>query len=54
MFLGVATAQEFLFILIDILPAYARYVRSDLEQTLIGLSSFIAKPFYKIWAFASQ
>jgi hypothetical protein len=48
MFLGVATAQESLFILIDILPTYARYVRSDLEQTLIGLSSFIAKPFAKL------
>ena len=47
MFLGVATAQESLFILIDILPTYARYVRSDLEQSLIGLSSFIAKPFAK-------
>ena len=29
MFLGVATAQETLFILIDILPTYARYVRGD-------------------------
>jgi hypothetical protein len=48
MFLGVATAQESLSILIDILPTYARYVRSDLEQTLIGLSSFIAKPFAKL------
>ena len=53
MFLGVATAQESLFILIDILPTYARYVRSDLEQSLIGLSSFIAKPFAKL-EFASQ
>ena len=44
-FLGVASAQEFLFLLIDILPAYARQLRGELAQTLVELSSFVAGPF---------
>jgi hypothetical protein len=34
-FLGVASAQESLFLLMDILPAYARQLKGELEQTLI-------------------
>jgi hypothetical protein len=41
-FLGVASAQESLFLLIDILPAYARQLRGELAQTLVELSSFVA------------
>ena len=44
-FLGVASAQESLFLLMHILPAYARRLRGELEQTLIELSSFVAGPF---------
>ena len=44
-FLGVASAQESLFLLMDILPAYVRQLRGELEQTLIELSSFVAGPF---------
>jgi hypothetical protein len=44
-FLGVASAQESLFLLIDILPAYARQLRGELAQTLVELSSFVAGPF---------
>ena len=46
-FLGVASAQESLFLLMDILPAYVRQLRGELEQALIELSSFVAGPFYK-------
>ena len=44
-FLGVASAQECLLPLIDVLPAYGRHFRRELEQTLARVSSFIAKPF---------
>ena len=44
-FLGVTSAQESLFLLMDILPAYARQLKGELEQTLIELSSFVAGPF---------
>jgi len=44
-FLGVASAQESLFLLMDILPAYVRQLGGELEQTLIELSSFVAGPF---------
>jgi hypothetical protein len=44
-FLGVASAQESLLLLIDVLPAYGRHFRGELEQTLAKVSSFIAKPF---------
>ena len=43
-FLGVASAQESLFLLMDILPAYARQLRGELAQTLVELSSFVAGP----------
>ena len=46
-FLGVGSAQESLFLLMDILPAYVRLLRGELEQTLIELSSFVAGPFTK-------
>jgi hypothetical protein len=46
-FLGVGSAQETLFLLMDILPAYVRLLRGELEQTLIELSSFVAGPFTK-------
>ena len=48
MFLGVATAQESLFILIDILPTYARYVRGELEQSADWAFVFHRKAFCKI------
>ena len=38
-FLGIASAQESLFLLMNILPAYARQLRGELAQTLIELSS---------------
>ena len=41
-FIGYATAQDLLLLLFDILPAYVRHVRSQLEQRLIELSSFAA------------
>ena len=44
-FLGVASVQESLFLLMDILPAYVRQLRGELEQALIELSSFVAGPF---------
>ena len=44
-FLGATSAQESLFLLMDILPAYARQLKGELEQTLIELSSFVAGPF---------
>ena len=44
-FLGIASAQESLFLLMNILPAYARQLRGELAQTLIELSSFVAWPF---------
>jgi hypothetical protein len=44
-FLGVASVQESLFLLMDILPAYARQLRGELAQTLVELSSFVAGPF---------
>ena len=44
-FLGIASAQESLFLLMDILPAYARQLRGELAQTLVELSSFVAGPF---------
>ena len=37
--LGVGSAQESLFLLMDILPAYVRQLRGEQEQTLIELSS---------------
>jgi hypothetical protein len=43
-FLGVVSAQESLLLLIDVLPAYGRHFRRELEQTLAKVSSFIAKP----------
>ena len=43
-FLG-ASVQESLFLLMDILPAYVRQLRGELEQALIELSSFVAGPF---------
>jgi hypothetical protein len=46
-FLGVASAQESLFLLMDILPAYVRQLGGELEQTLIELSSFVAGRFTK-------
>ena len=46
-FLGVASVQESLFLLMDILPAYVRQLRGELEQALIELSSFVAGPFTK-------
>jgi hypothetical protein len=49
-FLGVASGQESLFLFIDILPAYGRNIRSELAQTLIKLSSFMAEPFAKLGA----
>jgi hypothetical protein len=47
-FLGIASAQEPLFLLIDIIPAYGRHINSELEQTLIKLSSSVARPFAKL------
>ena len=44
-FLGVASVQESLFLFMDILPAYVRQLRGELEQALIELSSFVAGPF---------
>ena len=44
-FLGIASAQESLFLLMNILPAYARQLRGELAQTVIELSSFVAWPF---------
>ena len=41
-FVGYATAQDSLLMLFDILPAYVRHVRSQLEQRFIELSSFAA------------
>ena len=46
-FLGVASVQESLFLLMDILPAYVRQLRGELAQTLVELSSFVAGPFTK-------
>jgi hypothetical protein len=46
-FLGVGSAQESLFLLMDILPAYVRQLGGELEQTLIELSSFVAGRFTK-------
>ena len=46
-FLGVASVQESLFLLMDILPAYVRQLGGELEQTLIELSSFVAGRFTK-------
>jgi len=46
-FLGVASVQESLFLLMDILPAYVRQLRGELEQALIEFSSFVAGPFTK-------
>jgi hypothetical protein len=37
-FLGVASAQECLLPLIDVLPAYGRHFRRELEQTLARVS----------------
>ena len=39
-FIGYSTAQDSLLLLFDILPAYVRHVRSQLEQRLMELSSF--------------
>ena len=44
-FLGVASVQESLFLFMDILPAYVRQLRGELEQALIELSSFVVGPF---------
>ena len=46
-FLGVASAQESLFLLIDILPAYVRQLRGELEQTLSRAFIFRGGAFYK-------
>ena len=48
LFLGVASAHESLFLLIDILPAYGRHVSSELGQPLIGLSFFVGRAFAKL------
>jgi hypothetical protein len=40
-FIGYATAQDSLLLLFDILPAYVRHVRSQLEQRLMEFSSFV-------------
>jgi hypothetical protein len=53
-FLGVASAQESLFVLIDIFPAYAKQLRCDLERTLIEFSSVIATPLAKLRGLASR
>ena len=44
-FLGVASVQESLFLFMDILPAYVRQLRGELEQALIELPSFVVGPF---------
>ena len=41
-FVGYATAQDSLLLLLDILPTYVRHGRSQLRQRFIELSSFAA------------
>ena len=53
MFVGAASAQETLFLLVDLLPAYGRQLGGQLEQKLIDLSFSVARPFAE-FGFAFQ
>jgi hypothetical protein len=52
-FLGVASAQESLFVLIDIFPTYGKHLKCELEQTLIEFSSFMARPLARLRGWSS-